>query len=53
MTSNLSLNEHILHRYKDDPKLYNHAMQNLAARITPVEIPCPMFFMQKLLIPSS
>ena len=50
MTSNLTLDEHIRNRYRDNDYLYQHAVQNLGARITAVEVPVPMFFMQKLLI---
>ena len=50
MTSNLTLDQHIAKRYSKDPFLYNHAVQNLGARITAVHVPIPMFFMQKLLI---
>ena len=50
MTSNLTLDQHISSRYKDQPDLYHHATQNLGARITHVHVPVPMFFMQKLLV---
>lgn len=50
MTSNLTLEQHIKKRYKDQPDLYQHATENLGARITAVQVPVPMFFMQKLLI---
>ena len=50
MTSNLTLDKHLRNRYKENPDLYHHSTQNLGARITAVEIPVPMFFMQKLLV---
>lgn len=53
MTSNLTLDAHLRNRYGDRPDLYRHSTQNLGARITPVHVPVPMFFMQKLLVPNS
>ena len=50
MTSNLPLATHIKNRFKDNAFFQNHALQNLGARITAVEVLVPMFFMQKLLV---
>lgn len=50
MTSNLPLETHIKNRFNDNTFFYNHALQNLGARITSVNIRVPMFFMQKLLV---
>ena len=52
MTSNLTLDQHIMKRYRDQLDLYCHATENLGARITPVHVPVSMFFMQKLLVPA-
>ena len=52
-TSNLSLREHIRLRFKDDSHLRDIAYSNLIGeRITEVEVPIPMFFMQKLIHPA-
>ena len=52
MTSNLTLDEHLRNRYREDEGMYRCAVENLGARITAVEVPVPMFFLQKLLVPA-
>ena len=52
-TSNMSLTSQIERRFKDQPHLITMAKSNLLnERIVEVQVPVPMFFMQKLLVPN-
>ena len=50
MTSNLTLDQHLVLRFGDRPHLLAMARGNLGVRITNVVVPCDMTFMQKLFV---